>query len=273
MRSAFRRPLAQLKQEGARAVAMEVSSHGLDQGRVAALEFDVAVFTNLSRDHLDYHGTMEAYGAAKARLFGVPGLSCRVINLDDGFGRALAGEERESRLISYSLEDASAYLYCPEAQLDDDGIHARLITPQGERSLRSPLLGRFNVSNVLAAVGALLGMDYPLDEILAVLPELEGPAGRMQRLGGGDRPLVVVDYAHTPTLWKRCLLHYVHTHVVACSACSAAVVTATPASAHSWPRSPSGWPMGLWLPMTTRATRRRNAFSKMSAAASSIRKR
>ena len=165
--------LAQLKQEGARAVAMEVSSHGLDQGRVAALEFDVAVFTNLSRDHLDYHGTMEAYGAAKARLFGVPGLSCRVINLDDGFGRALAGEERESRLISYSTEDASAYLYCPEAQLDDDGIHARLITPQGERSLRSPLLGRFNVSNVLAAVGALLGMDYPLDEILAVLPGLK----------------------------------------------------------------------------------------------------
>lgn len=148
---------------------------------------------------------MEAYGAAKARLFGVPGLSCRVINLDDGFGRALAGEERESRLISYSLEDASAYLYCPEAQLDDDGIHARLITPQGERSLRSPLLGRFNVSNVLAAVGALLGMDYPLDEILAVLPELEGPAGRMQRLGGGDRPLVVVDYAHTPDALEKVL--------------------------------------------------------------------
>ena len=88
-------------------------------------------------------------------------------------------------------------------------------------------------------------MDYPLDEILAVLPELEGPAGRMQRLGGGDRPLVVVDYAHTPTL-ERCLLHYVHTHVVACSACSAAVVTATPASAHSWPgrRAAGRWGCG-----------------------------
>jgi UDP-N-acetylmuramoyl-L-alanyl-D-glutamate--2,6-diaminopimelate ligase len=168
--------LANLKQEGARAVAMEVSSHGLDQGRVAALDFDVAVFTNLSRDHLDYHGSMDAYGAAKARLFEVPGLSCRVINLDDAFGRVLAGEERESRLITYSLEDPTAYLFCAEARLDDDGIHARLITPQGERSLRSPLLGRFNVSNVLAAVGALLGMDYPLDEILAVLPELQGPA-------------------------------------------------------------------------------------------------
>jgi len=197
--------LANLKQEGARAVAMEVSSHGLDQGRVAALDFDVVMFTNLSHDHLDYHGSMDAYGAAKARLFEVPGLSCRVINLDDAFGRVLAGEERESRLITYSLEDPTAYLFCAEARLDDDGIHARLITPQGERSLRSPLLGRFNVSNVLAAVGALLGMDYPLDEILAVLPELQGPAGRMQRLGGGDHPLIVVDYAHTPDALEKVL--------------------------------------------------------------------
>lgn len=197
--------LANLKQEGARAVAMEVSSHGLDQRRVAALDFDVAVFTNLSRDHLDYHGSMDAYGAAKARLFEVPGLSCRVINLDDAFGRVLAGEERESRLITYSLEDPTAYLFCAEARLDDDGIHARLITPQGERSLRSPLLGRFNVSNVLAAAGALLGMDYPLDEILAVLPELQGPTGRMQRLGGGDHPLIVVDYAHTPDALEKVL--------------------------------------------------------------------
>ncbi|MHB8823100.1 MAG: UDP-N-acetylmuramoyl-L-alanyl-D-glutamate--2,6-diaminopimelate ligase, partial [Pseudomonadaceae bacterium] len=197
--------LASLKQHEARAVAMEVSSHGLEQGRVAALAFDVAVFTNLSRDHLDYHGSMEAYAAAKARLFDMPGLRCRVINLDDAFGRSLAAQPQESRLITYSLEDASADLYCPEPQLDDDGIHARLITPQGERSLRSPLLGRFNVSNVLAAVGALLGMDWPLDEILAVLPELHGPAGRMQRLGGGDLPLVVVDYAHTPDALEKVL--------------------------------------------------------------------
>ncbi|KZX50826.1 UDP-N-acetylmuramoyl-L-alanyl-D-glutamate--2,6-diaminopimelate ligase [Stutzerimonas frequens] len=197
--------LASLKQEGAKAVAMEVSSHGLDQGRVAALDFDVAVFTNLSRDHLDYHVTMDAYGAAKARLFDFPCLRCRVVNIDDGFGRELAGREHESRLITYSLEDPSAYLFCAEARLDDDGIHARLITPQGERSLRSPLLGRFNVSNVLAAVGALLGMDYPLDEILNVLPELEGPTGRMQRLGGGDHPLVVVDYAHTPDALEKVL--------------------------------------------------------------------
>lgn len=197
--------LANLRNQGARAVAMEVSSHGLAQGRVAALQFNVAVFTNLSRDHLDYHGSMDAYGAVKATLFRSQGLSCRVINLDDTFGRTLAAADAESRLITYSLEDASAYLYCPEAHLGDDGIQARLITPQGERSLRSPLLGRFNVSNVLAAIGALLGMDYPLDEILSVLPDLHGPAGRMQRLGGGDRPLVVVDYAHTPDALEKVL--------------------------------------------------------------------
>ncbi|MFV3387381.1 UDP-N-acetylmuramoyl-L-alanyl-D-glutamate--2,6-diaminopimelate ligase [Pseudomonas sp. NY15364] len=197
--------LASLKQAGARAVAMEVSSHGLDQGRVAALEFDVAVFTNLSRDHLDYHGSMEAYGAAKAKLFAWPNLCCRVINLDDAFGRELAGQAHESRLIGYSLNDAGAFLYCSEAHFDDHGVRARLVTPRGEGVLRSNLLGRFNLSNLLAVVGALLGLDYALDEILKVLPQLQGPAGRMQRLGGGDKPLVVVDYAHTPDALEKVL--------------------------------------------------------------------
>ena len=197
--------LADLKQAGARAVAMEVSSHGLDQGRVAALDFDVAVYTNLSRDHLDYHGSMEAYGAAKAKLFAWPDLKCRVINLDDDFGRQLASEERESRLIGYSLSDADAYLYCREASFDDHGVRARLVTPQGEGHLRSPLLGRFNLSNLLAVVGALLGLDYPLDEILRVLPQLQGPVGRMQRFGGEQLPLVVVDYAHTPDALEKVL--------------------------------------------------------------------
>lgn len=197
--------LADLKKAGARAVAMEVSSHGLDQGRATALAFDVAVLTNLSRDHLDYHGTMEAYAAAKAKLFAWPDLRCRVINLDDDFGRRLAKEKHESRLISYSLIDSSAYLYCRDAHFDDDGVRATLVTAQGEHNLRSSLLGRFNLSNVLAAVGALLGLDYPLDEILNVLPKLEGPVGRMQRLGGGTQPLVVVDYAHTPDALEKVL--------------------------------------------------------------------
>ncbi|MCV4339732.1 UDP-N-acetylmuramoyl-L-alanyl-D-glutamate--2,6-diaminopimelate ligase [Pseudomonas capsici] len=203
--------IADLKKAGARAVAMEVSSHGLDQGRATALDFDVAVLTNLSRDHLDYHGTMQAYGAAKAKLFAWSDLRCRVINLDDEFGRELAEVKHESRLITYSLQDKSASLYCRDAKFDDDGVRATLVTAQGEHLLRSRLLGRFNLSNVLAAIGALLGLEYALDEILKVLPKLEGPVGRMQRLGGGDKPLVVVDYAHTPDALEQ-VLHALRPH-------------------------------------------------------------
>lgn len=190
--------LYDLKKAGAHAVAMEVSSHALDQGRVAALDFDIAVLSNLSRDHLDYHGSMQAYAAAKARLFAWPGLKCRVLNLDDAFGRELAEQAHDSRLITYSLSDASATLCCRDAHFDDHGVRATLVTAHGEYSLRSPLLGRFNLSNVLAAVGVLMGMAYPLDDILKAMRNVEGPAGRMQRLGGSDKPLVVVDYAHTP---------------------------------------------------------------------------
>jgi len=197
--------LARLKQAGAKAVAMEVSSHGLDQGRVEGLDFDVAVFTNLSRDHLDYHGDMATYGETKARLFAWPGLYCRVINLDDLFGRELAGREAPSRLISYSLIDPQATLYCAEAEFSEAGVRARLVTAQGDGLLVSPLLGRFNLSNLLAVVGALMGLNHPLDEILQVLPQLQGPLGRMQRLGGGEQPLVVVDYAHTPDALEKVL--------------------------------------------------------------------
>lgn len=197
--------LANLKQAGARAVAMEVSSHGLVQGRVAALSFSVAVFTNLSRDHLDYHGSMDAYGAAKAQLFSRPELKCRVLNLDDAFGRELAAQEQESRLIGYSLENPAAYLYCREAHFSEQGVEAHVVTPQGDGWLRSSLLGRFNLSNLLAVVGALLGLGYPLDEIIAVLPQLQGPAGRMQRLGRAGQPLLVVDYAHTPDALEQVL--------------------------------------------------------------------
>lgn len=198
--------LYDLKKQGAKAVAMEVSSHALEQGRVAALDFDIAVMTNLSRDHLDYHGSMQAYEAAKAKLFTWPSLRCQVVNLDDAFGQRLAdayarrpvGDHIETRLISYSLENPDATLFCREAVFTDEGVCATLVTAQGERTLRSQLLGRFNLSNMLAAVASLLALDYTLDEILKVTPQLQGPVGRMQRLGGGSKPLVVVDYAHTP---------------------------------------------------------------------------
>ncbi|MDR2307017.1 MAG: UDP-N-acetylmuramoyl-L-alanyl-D-glutamate--2,6-diaminopimelate ligase [Paucimonas sp.] len=197
--------LADLKSAGAKAVAMEVSSHALEQGRVAALDFDIAVMTNLSRDHLDYHGSMEAYEAAKAKLFAWSSLRARVVNLDDDFGCRLAAAEVPSRLISYSLLDPAATLFCKQASFSDDGVRAVIVTAQGEHVLRSRLLGRFNLSNMLAAVATLLALDYPLDEILKVTPQLQGPIGRMQRLGGGDKPLVVVDYAHTPDALEKVL--------------------------------------------------------------------
>ncbi|WP_374286953.1 UDP-N-acetylmuramoyl-L-alanyl-D-glutamate--2,6-diaminopimelate ligase [Pseudomonas fluvialis] len=197
--------LAQLKQAGARAVAMEVSSHGLEQGRVAALDFDLAVFTNLSRDHLDYHGDMQAYGEAKARLFAQPDLRARVINLDDAFGRELAARNLPSRLFSYSQQDSKASLYCSEMRFTEQGVQARLHTAQGEGWLRSALLGRFNLSNLLAVVGSLLALGYPLGEILALVPRLQGPLGRMQRFGQPGQPVLVVDYAHTPDALEQVL--------------------------------------------------------------------
>jgi UDP-N-acetylmuramoyl-L-alanyl-D-glutamate--2,6-diaminopimelate ligase len=197
--------LGGLKKAGAHTVAMEVSSHGLDQGRVAALDFKIAIFTNLSRDHLDYHETMDAYGDAKAKLFDWPSLRARVINIDDRFGASLAAKKRDSRLVTYSLSDSAAAVHCPRADFDDTGVRAHLVTPQGEGLLRSALIGRFNLSNLLAVVASLIALDYPLDEILKVMPALQGPAGRMQRVGGGLRPLVVVDYAHTPDALEKVL--------------------------------------------------------------------
>ncbi|PVZ16115.1 MULTISPECIES: UDP-N-acetylmuramoyl-L-alanyl-D-glutamate--2,6-diaminopimelate ligase [unclassified Pseudomonas] len=197
--------LADLRKAGARAVAMEVSSHALDQHRVAALPFDVAVFTNLTRDHLDYHGTLQAYGEAKAKLFTRPELGHRVINLDDPFGRVLAGREHESKLITYSLEDERATLFCRDADFGDHGVKALLATPYGRHTLRSPLLGRFNLSNVLAAVGVLVALGHPMDEILHIVARFKGPEGRVQQLGGNGVPRVVVDYSHTPDALEKIL--------------------------------------------------------------------
>lgn len=118
----------------------------------------------------------------------------------------------------------------PRSCFGDAGIEAALVTPHGEGLLRSPLLGRFNLSNLLAAVGALLGLGYPLGDILRTLPQLQGPVGRMQRLGGGDKPLVVVDYAHTPDALEKSWRPCVRTRPRACCVCSAAVAIAMPAS-------------------------------------------
>lgn len=198
--------LADLKRAGATHVAMEVSSHGLEQKRLAAVDMDVAVLTNLTRDHLDYHGSMEAYAAAKAGLFAWPSLELRVLNLDDEFGVRLAREYAGKSLKTYSISNPEAQIYCREVKYSPEGIHASVATTQGEALLRSKLLGRFNLSNLLAVVATLSGMGYALSNILTVIPELKAPAGRMQAIVVSGKPLVVVDYAHTPDALQQVLI-------------------------------------------------------------------
>ncbi len=195
--------LAELLAGGARAVAMEVSSHALHQHRVAALRFDTAVFTNLTRDHLDYHRTMEAYADAKARLFRSPGLRAAVINTDDPFGLALFGETaRRLPVVACGLDGVPAhaerFVVAERVVVDVTGLRLHVRSSWGEGELASPLLGRFNAANLLAVLAVLLESGVALGEALARIAALRTVPGRMERLGGGDQPLVVVDYAHTP---------------------------------------------------------------------------
>lgn len=200
--------LAQLRDAGAQALAMEVSSHALDQGRVAGVHFDVAVFTNLTRDHLDYHGDMAAYGAAKAKLFGWPGLRAAVINLDDDYGRALYDTLTPTvahvGVSSRGVPDAD--VRAEQVRLDNRGIGFELAIGAHRQALRSPLLGRFNVDNLLAVAGVLHALGETPQRIGEALAALTPVAGRMNRLGGDGRlPLVVVDYAHTPDALEQAL--------------------------------------------------------------------
>ncbi|RNF84290.1 UDP-N-acetylmuramoyl-L-alanyl-D-glutamate--2,6-diaminopimelate ligase [Montanilutibacter psychrotolerans] len=193
--------LAGLHDQGARAVAMEVSSHALDQGRVDGVHFAVALFTNLTRDHLDYHGDMASYGAAKAKLFAWPGLQAAVINLDDAHGRALAANLPATvRAIGVSSrEAASAVVRASAVHLDNAGMAFDLVVDGQPHPVRSPLLGRFNVDNLLAVAGALFALGQSPERIAQTLSRLQPIHGRMNRLGGhAGQPLVVIDYAHSP---------------------------------------------------------------------------
>jgi UDP-N-acetylmuramoyl-L-alanyl-D-glutamate--2,6-diaminopimelate ligase len=190
--------LARYRAEGAQAVAMEVSSHGLDQGRVNAVAFDVALFTNLTRDHLDYHGTMAAYGAAKEKLFAWPTLQTAVLNIDDPFGARLfetiAASGRNALSYGFRGADVTATAMATNAT----GIALSVATPWGKGDVQTRLVGAFNAANLLGVLAVLLASEVPLAEALVALADLAAPAGRMQLLGGGDQPRVVVDYAHSP---------------------------------------------------------------------------
>ena len=184
--------LKDFREQGAAAASMEVSSHGLAQGRVNGVRFACALFTNLSHDHLDYHGTMAAYGEAKARLFDMPGLGAAVLNLDDPFGMELARRLRgRVRTIGYSLSGRQA---ADEYIVADDALNVRSSWGGARASISQ--LGRFNVSNALGVLGCLVANGIPFEEGVRRLASLPPVPGRMQAVG--DAPLVVVDYAHTP---------------------------------------------------------------------------
>ena len=191
--------------QGAQACAMEVSSIGLHQNRVAGIRFDVAVFTNLTRDHLEYHKTMEAYAAEKAKLFDWPGLGHAVLNLDDPFGRELAKQLKgRARTLGYTLGGESGcdrVLHAKDLSESGNGIAFTLDSVRFE----APVVGRFNASNLLGVIGALLAGDETLKDIADVLRHIIPPAGRMQPIGGNNTPLVVVDYAHSPDALEKVL--------------------------------------------------------------------
>jgi UDP-N-acetylmuramoyl-L-alanyl-D-glutamate--2,6-diaminopimelate ligase len=188
--------LAHYRQQGATACAMEVSSLGLVQGRLNGTRFDIAVLTNLSRDHLDYHGDMDSYAAAKARLFAWPELEWAVLNTDDAFGQRLENEVGSARVAGYGFRRGA--VVGDRLQLSQAGLHLHLHTDWGDADLDAPLLGRFNAANLLAVLATLLVSDVKLEDACRALAHITPPPGRMQTLGGGVHPLVVVDYAHTP---------------------------------------------------------------------------
>ncbi len=182
------RDLRRMADAGDRACAMEVSSHALDQDRVGGVRFAAAAFTNLTRDHLDYHPDMEAYFAAKALLF--DGRCPRAVNADDPYGRRLEAEVR------FALDDAGADVRAEDVRLGSDGSDVRLRTPWGDADVRLGLVGRFNVENALAAAATAGLAGIGIDAIARGLAALPGVPGRMQVVGSA--PAVIVDYAHTP---------------------------------------------------------------------------
>lgn len=198
------RALAEMKGQGISVVPMEVSSVGIHQKRVAALQFEIALFTNLSRDHLDYHESMESYAETKARLFSSEGLKTAVINLDDPYSIQLLNSiPRSVDICAYSLTNTAAAVYVSDLKLSRQGFSAVVHTPYGKGQVSSNLVGHFNISNLLAVVGVLVATknnnpDFDLDKLFSVINELKSVSGRMEIVGDTSEITAIVDYAHTP---------------------------------------------------------------------------
>ncbi|WP_448265049.1 UDP-N-acetylmuramoyl-L-alanyl-D-glutamate--2,6-diaminopimelate ligase [Nostoc sp. DSM 114159] len=193
--------LAEAVKAGSEFGVMEVSSHALAQGRVLGCEFEVAVFSNLTQDHLDYHSDMEDYFAAKALLFSPTYLKGRaIINADDSYGKRLIASLDSERVWSYSVNDNSADLWMSDLSYQPNGVSGILHTPKGDVAFRSPLVGQYNLENLLAAVGAVLHLGLDLQLVANVIPEFPGVPGRMERvqINAEQDISVIVDYAHTP---------------------------------------------------------------------------
>ena len=196
--------LQELRAEGFDAVCMEVSSHGLDQGRVSAVVFDYAVFTNLSQDHLDYHGSMAAYGEAKARLFAMPSLKARIINADDRFGGELLERFAAQKPLGFGLQNGE--IKATNVRADASGMRFDLHLGDKQAQVTTALMGEINVENLLAIAALLTAMGYELDSIAPALAICRAPAGRLERISAAvNQPVVIVDYAHTPDALAKAL--------------------------------------------------------------------
>lgn len=200
------RGLFHILSQGGRAAAIEVSSHALEQGRIDGINVTGAIFTNLTRDHLDYHGSMAAYGRAKARLFAREELHFAVINFDDPFGRQLFDQlEGQCDRVRYSLHESQTELWLTRFEPLQDGFRATVDGLWGAFSVNASLLGAFNVSNLLAGMGAVLSLGVPLARVIEAVPTLTPPPGRLELYRGKNDIQVVVDYAHTPDALKNAL--------------------------------------------------------------------
>lgn len=198
--------LAELLGQGAKSVAMEVSSHSLAQHRVDDVGIDCAIFTNLSRDHLDYHGDEQQYGAAKATLFNLEGIKAAAINSDDPFGAALLAQLPAGlKAYSYGL-NADADIRATNIDFSSSGVSADVRSPWGQGRLQSCLLGEFNLLNLLAVIAAVCASGVSFDRVLANIPRLQPVSGRMEVVLPGAEPTVIVDYAHTPDALEKALI-------------------------------------------------------------------